>query len=90
MAVLGYLPKLKRGPGMHFYAWFSYKNVFYLKYYIIDKVSFSRYQTKCVIKFLLNFMIYIRSSSKVTADRWKKRGRWKYKSSNFLWTERGF
>ena len=42
-------------------------------------ISFSRYQTKCVIKFLLtvddiiNFKIFLRSTSKAMVD-WEKRG----------------
>ena len=43
-------------------------------------ISFSRYQTKCVIKFLLktvddviNVKIFLRSTSKAIADREKKR-----------------
>ena len=51
----------------------------------MDKVSmsylfsFSRYQTKCVIKFLfsqlnvINFKIYFQTASKAMADREKKR-----------------
>ena len=61
MAVLGYLAKLKRGLGLafgaHFLHGFSVK--MFLSSLLMDKVSvshlisFSRYQTKCVIKFLL-------------------------------------
>ena len=42
--------------------------------------------TKCFIKFLfkllmvINFKVYLGSSSKATADREKKRRRWKYKN----------
>ena len=57
----------------------------------MDKVSvsyiffFPRYQTKCVIKFLLkqlmtsdyNFKIYLQSTSKATTGKGKKKGRWK-------------
>ena len=61
MAVLGYLPKLKRGLGLAFGAHFLHD--FTIKYSVfntlsIDKVSmsklisFSSYQTKCVIKLL--------------------------------------
>ena len=68
----------------------------------MDKVSmsylfsFSRYQTKCVIKFLfavidvINFKIYLGSSSKAMADRDKKRARWKYKNLNYSRTKRAF
>ena len=62
MAVLGYLPKLKRGLGLafgaHFLFDFSINNTLSM-----DKVSmsylfsFSRYQTKCVIKFLFRQMM---------------------------------
>ena len=67
MAVLGYLPKLKRGLGQAFLqfssfntfsASFFHKNVPYLIFYHLTKLpshtcfSFSRYQTKYVIKFL--------------------------------------
>ena len=53
--------------------------------------SFPRYQTKCVIKFLfnvINFKIYLGSTSKAMADREKKRGRWKYKNLNISRTKR--
>ena len=60
MAILGYLPKLKRGLGVafgtHLQHDFPYKCSLF-KTLSIDKVSlsypfsFSRYQTKCVIKF---------------------------------------
>ena len=68
----------------------------------MDKVSmsylfsFSRYQTKYVIKFLfaafddINFKIYLGSSSKAMADRDKKWGRWKYKNLNNSRTKRAF
>ena len=46
MAVLGYLTKLKRGLGLAFGAHFLKCSVFNIL------ISFSRYQTKCVIKFL--------------------------------------
>ena len=44
-------------------------------------ISFSRYQTKCVIKFFFrkvmtsNFEIFLESTSKAMVDRGKKRGR---------------
>ena len=61
MAVLGCLPKLKRGLGLAFGAHFLHD--FSIKMFLINTVSmakvpmsylfsFSRYQTKCVIKFL--------------------------------------
>ena len=49
-------------------------------------ISFSIYQTKCVIRFLFrqlmasNFKIFLESTSKAMVDREKKRGRWKYKN----------
>ena len=61
----------------------------------MDKVStsylfsFLKYQTKCVIiqKVLIytvdeviNFKIYLQSTSRAMADMAKKRGRWKYKN----------
>ena len=62
----------------------------------MDKVSmshlifFSRYQTKCVIKFLfrqlmtqiISFKILLGLTSKAMADREKKKGRQKYKKLN--------
>ena len=57
-------------------------------------ISFSRYQTKCAIKFLvddtINFKIYLASTSKVMADGKKTRGRWKYKNLNIFRTKRTF
>ena len=78
MAVLGYLPKLKRGLGLAFGAHFLHD--FPIKMFLfitlsMDKVSmsypflFPRYETKCVIKFLfytvdddINFDFYVGSS----------------------------
>ena len=63
MAVLGYLPKLKGGLGLAFDAYFLHdfplKCFFLFNTLSTGKVSmpylfsFPRYQTKCVIKFLL-------------------------------------
>ena len=60
-------------------------------------LSFSRYQTKCVIEFLFRqlmasqtFKIYLQSSSKAMADREKKREGQKYKNLNILRTKRVF
>ena len=56
MAVLGYLAKLKWGVGLAFDAHFL-RDLF-IKMFLISKVSmshvisFTRYQTKCVIKWL--------------------------------------
>ena len=60
MTVLGYLPKLKRGLeltfGAHFLRGFFHANAPYLIPYQLTKfqrhIFFTRYQTKCVIKFL--------------------------------------
>ena len=56
--------------------------------------SFSRYQTKCIIKFLFRQLMmsqtYLGSSLKAMGDREKKRGRWKYKNLNISRTERVF
>ena len=61
-------------------------------------ISSSRYETKCVIKFLLsidscdviNFKIFLGSTAKAMADRGKKRGRQKYKNLNISRTKRAF
>ena len=61
MAVLGYLPKLKRCLGLAFGAHFLQD--FSIKILSTDKVSLSylfslpRYQTKCVIKLLSQLMM---------------------------------
>ena len=67
MAVLGYLPKLRRDLGLAFGAQFLHD--FSMKMFelhntlSIDKVSMSylfslsRYETKCVIKFLFRQMV---------------------------------
>ena len=61
IAVLGYLAKLKRGLGIAFGAYFLHDfsiNMFGINTLSMEKVSmshlisFSRYETKCVIKFL--------------------------------------
>ena len=65
MAVLGYLAKLKKGLGLAFGAYFLHD--FSIKMFLItslsmDKVSmshlisFSRYQTKCVVKLFRQLM----------------------------------
>ena len=57
MAVLGYLAKLKRGLGLAFGAHFLKCSGFNIlsmdRVSMSHLISFSRYQTKCVIKFLL-------------------------------------
>ena len=60
-------------------------------------ISFLRYQTKCVIKFLLiqlmaskTFKIFLGSTTKAMADREKKRGRQKYKNLNISRTKTAF
>ena len=61
MAALGYLSKLKRGLGLTFGAHFQYDfsiKCSFVNTLSMDKVSmsyhfsFSRYETKCAIKFL--------------------------------------
>ena len=55
------------------------------KVYLSHFISFSRYQTKCDIKFLfkqsMTSMIYFGSTSKALADREKKKERQKYKKN---------
>ena len=59
-------------------------------------ISFSRYQTKHVIKFLLravddiNFKVFLGSTSKAMADGEKKRERRKYTKLKILRTKRAF
>ena len=61
MTVLGYLPKYKRGLGLAFGG--NFANDFSIKMFLIEysingqsfsviPFFFSRYQTKCVVKFL--------------------------------------
>ena len=65
MAVLGYLAKLKRGLGLvfgaHFLHGFSVKmfciSLLMDKVSVSHLISFSGYQTECVIKFLLRQLI---------------------------------
>ena len=66
MAVLGYLAKLKRDLGLAFGAHFQhhFSIIMFLTEYSINgqsfnvtPYSFSRYQTKCVIKFLFRFFL---------------------------------
>ena len=61
MAVLGYLAKIKRDLGLTFGAYFQHDfsiKMFLIEYSINGQsfnahlISFSRYQTKCVIKLL--------------------------------------
>ena len=59
-------------------------------------VSFLRYQAKCVIRSYLtfddviNFEIFLESTSIAMAEREKKRGRGKYKNLNIFRTKRDF
>ena len=57
MTVLGYLPKLKRDLGLAFGAYFGAYFLYLILYQwtvsMSDLFFFSRYQTKCVIKFLV-------------------------------------
>ena len=39
---------------------------------------------------VINFTIYLGSSSKAMADREKKRGKWKYKNVNISRTKKAF
>ena len=110
-AVLGYLPKLKRGLGLAFScifsAWIfcmnfplkccSFNTLPLYKIYMSYLFTFSRYQRKCVIKFLFRqlmtsptFKIYPQSPSKAMAEREKKRRRKKYKNLNISRTEKAF
>ena len=57
-------------------------------------ISFSRYQTKCVIKFLFrqlmtSFKIFLRSSSKAMTDG-KKEGKRKIQKFKYLNNEKSF
>ena len=105
MAVLGYLPKLKRGLGLAFGVHFlhDFPKIFpYLLLYEWTKFqchtffSFSRYQTKCVLSSYLGiddvirFKIYPRTTSKAMTDSEKNRGRRKYKNLNISRTKRAF
>ena len=64
--MLGYIPKLKSGLGTTFGAYFLYSfsiKMFFIQTLSIDKgsmsyrFSFSRYQTKCVIKFFFRQLV---------------------------------
>ena len=83
MVVLSYLPKLKRGPGLAFGVRFymiSPQRCSLLNTLSVDKIpvlfllSFSRHQTKCVIKCLFKQLMihklqdFFQSSSKAIAD----------------------
>ena len=89
VAVLKYLPKVKRSLGLAFGAHFLHD--FSIKFFSVtlsmDKISmsylfsFPRYRAKCVIKFLfrqlddvIKFKIYLGSTFQAMADREKKRG----------------
>ena len=58
-------------------------------------ISFSRYQTKCAIKFLtvdgiINFKIFLVSTSKAMADREKKEGKTKKQKFKYLKNKKSF
>ena len=59
-------------------------------------ISFSRYQTYCVIKFLfrvddvINFKIFLESTSKVMADREKKEGKMNVQKLEYLENGKSF
>ena len=106
MSVVDYLPKSKRGLGLAFYAHFLHNFSIKCSLFntlSMDEVSvsylfsFPRYQIKCVNKFLvkkvddvINFEIYLQTTSKHMADREKKRGRRKYKNLNMSRKKRAF
>ena len=106
MVFYGYLPKLKRGLGVASRAHFLYDFPIkmFLIYYSINGQSFNvisffflRLPNKMCYSVLIQtaddvtgFEIYLRSTSKAMAGREKRRGRWKYKSSNISRTKRAF
>ena len=101
MAVLGYLPKLKRGLGLafgaHFLHDFSIK-MFFIQYSIIGQNFNVTFFPSQVIKQnvllssyldsddVINFKIYLQSTSNAMTDREKKGGRRKYKNVNISGT----
>ena len=103
---LGLFTKIKKGSGASFWcifsAWFFYNNVPYLILYQWTKfpchTSFPCEDIKQNVFLVLiqtnddviNFKIYIGSSSKAMADREKKRGRWKYKNLNISRRKKAF
>ena len=101
MAVLGYLPKLKRSLrlafGTHFLHDFSVQMLFNIlsmeKVSISYLLSFSLYQTKRVVYTVddvKNFKNYLRSTFKAMAAKQKERGRWKYKNLNISRKKKAF
>ena len=84
-----------------FSEWFFHKNVLFFKPSSIDKVSmsqlisFSKYQTKLKVLIetvddIINFKIFLESTSKEMADRENKRGRQKHKNLKTSRTKRAF
>ena len=58
-------------------------------------ISFSSYQTKCVIKFLFrqlmtDFTIFLGSTSKAMADRKKKKGKTKIQKFKYIMNKKSF
>ena len=95
MAVLGYLPKLKRGSGIIFSA---HKNVpyFYSVNWSFNVIPFSlsRYQTKHAIEFLFRELmtekiLRLWSPSNVMADR-EKRGKIKIQKCEYHENKKSF
>ena len=97
MAVLGYLPKLKKDLGLAFGVHFlhDFPITMLFNTLLMDKISilylfsFPIYQTKC--EPVDNKLIYLGSTSKaMAADEEKKRGRQKYKNLNISKSKRAF
>ena len=102
----GLFSKIKKGSGASFWctfsAWFFHKNVPYFNSLWMDKVlmshliSFSRYQTKCVINFLIRQLmtsLTLRFFLGQPPKQWLteiNRGRRKYKNLNISRTKRAF
>ena len=90
MAVLGYLAKLKRGLGLafgvHFLHDFSTKKVSYIILYQWTKFPCHNVLIYTVYG-VINFKIFLGSTSKVMADREKKRKRQKFE---YLEIEKSF
>ena len=82
MAVLGYLPKFKRGLELAFGAHFlhdSSTKSFNVIYFFLLKISNKMCYLVLIwtIDDVLNFKIYLQSTSKAMADSEKKMKRWK-------------
>ena len=101
----GLFTKIEMGSGASFWctfsAWLFHKNVPCLILYQWTRVQChtffpsqdikqSCYVLLYTIDDVINFKMYLRSNSKATGDKEKKRGRRKYKNLNILWTKRAF